>query len=322
MAGENGGLWGGIAAGIGTLAAGIWDAISTRKTAKENTDKTIAANKAEAEVAYERAKDMVQMQNEYNSPQSQMQRFAAAGLNPHLVYSQGNAGNQSSTPEYRPARLEYNYAAGNYGAAVNSMLPMMMQVGSWMMDMKAKDQALQQGQENLYTTDLKQAQLQQLISYLEKRNPKLLEEMDNKLNLFPYQKDMQIFRVDRAHAELQKFAQEYEHLYGHKMLPNNTYFNQPEQSGMRSEQLLEQRLKNMSQMYRNKLLDAQSSWTDFDITNPQQLMQGVVGGAMSLFGQALRLKPSASGKINQGRLKKKRTRTVGRDKTEFFEYNE
>lgn len=35
------------------------------------------------------------MQNEYNLPINQMQRFKDAGLNPHLIYGQGNAGNAS-----------------------------------------------------------------------------------------------------------------------------------------------------------------------------------------------------------------------------------
>jgi len=39
----------------------------------------------------------VRTQNEYNSPRSQMQRYQAAGLNPHLVYSQGTPGNQSES---------------------------------------------------------------------------------------------------------------------------------------------------------------------------------------------------------------------------------
>lgn len=36
------------------------------------------------------------MQNAYNSPKAQMQRFDEAGLNPNLVYTQGNAGNAGS----------------------------------------------------------------------------------------------------------------------------------------------------------------------------------------------------------------------------------
>jgi len=37
-------------------------------------------------------------QNDYNSPQAQMQRFKAAGLNPNLIYGQGNSGNAGSIP--------------------------------------------------------------------------------------------------------------------------------------------------------------------------------------------------------------------------------
>lgn len=41
------------------------------------------------------------MQNEYNSPENQMARFKAAGLNPNLIYGQGNSGNAGAiqTPD-------------------------------------------------------------------------------------------------------------------------------------------------------------------------------------------------------------------------------
>lgn len=41
------------------------------------------------------------MQNAYNSPEAQMQRFKDAGLNPNLIYGQGNPGNAGaiSTPD-------------------------------------------------------------------------------------------------------------------------------------------------------------------------------------------------------------------------------
>lgn len=42
--------------------------------------------------------DMWNLQNEYNSPQAQMKRFEEAGLNPALIYSQGNPGNATSAP--------------------------------------------------------------------------------------------------------------------------------------------------------------------------------------------------------------------------------
>lgn len=48
----------------------------------------------------------LQMQLDYNSPANQMKRFKEAGLNPHLVYGQGNPGNQNAplqSPDIKPA---------------------------------------------------------------------------------------------------------------------------------------------------------------------------------------------------------------------------
>lgn len=58
------------------------------------------------------------MQNEYNSPQAQMQRFQAAGLNPHLIYGQGNAGNAGpiATPDVQTPQ----YRTPEWGNAVSS----------------------------------------------------------------------------------------------------------------------------------------------------------------------------------------------------------
>lgn len=41
---------------------------------------------------------MWNMNNEYNSPVNQMKRFKEAGLNPHLIYGQGNPGNAVMSP--------------------------------------------------------------------------------------------------------------------------------------------------------------------------------------------------------------------------------
>lgn len=47
----------------------------------------------------------IRKQNEYNSPRSQMARYQSGGLNPHLVYSQGNPGNQSQAMQ-QPESLQ------------------------------------------------------------------------------------------------------------------------------------------------------------------------------------------------------------------------
>lgn len=95
-----------IGAGAVALGQGIASWVS-----KRNTDKTIKANKEQAKYAYDQQKEMVAAQNEYNSPASQMGRYSEAGLNPHLIYSQGNPGNQATIPQYQAPRAEYKYAS-------------------------------------------------------------------------------------------------------------------------------------------------------------------------------------------------------------------
>lgn len=77
--------------------------------AKYNTDQTIEANKKMSEYAYSKDLQMWNMQNQYNSPTAQMQRFKDAGLNPNLIYGQGSPGNATQLPKYQAPRSEYNY---------------------------------------------------------------------------------------------------------------------------------------------------------------------------------------------------------------------
>lgn len=53
-----------------------------------------------------------QMQNEYNSPKAQMQRYKDANLNPHLIYGQGDSGNSfqvrsADTPSWDPKAPQF-----------------------------------------------------------------------------------------------------------------------------------------------------------------------------------------------------------------------
>jgi len=52
---------------------------------------------------------MWHMNNEYNKPIMQMQRFKEAGLNPHLIYGQGNSGNSSmaSLPQQETPKVDF-----------------------------------------------------------------------------------------------------------------------------------------------------------------------------------------------------------------------
>lgn len=84
----------GFLGGIGTLGAGIASSISNYKSVQ-------ATNKAQMDLAKyqaDRNLELWNLNNEYNTPQAQMERYKAAGLNPNLIYGEGSgaSGNSSS----------------------------------------------------------------------------------------------------------------------------------------------------------------------------------------------------------------------------------
>lgn len=87
--------------GAGSLLSSLQDTYLTNKQMENQRDL----------LAEQREWDLAQWhrQNEYNSPASQMERFEAAGLNPNLMYDQGNPGlagtiqtSAGQAPAYKP----------------------------------------------------------------------------------------------------------------------------------------------------------------------------------------------------------------------------
>lgn len=268
-------VWGAIA----LAGASAYDTYQGSKTSKRNTDKTISANKSEAELAYQRNLEMWNLQNAYNSPAAQMARFKEAGLNPHLMYGQGTPGNAQAPPAYSPPDIQYKYEAPQYGAAIGSILPTLMSVGSWMQDMRLKEAQLIKVKESTEYNTIQQDQLRQLITYLEQKNPRALKTMDNSLSLFPYQYSIQESQKDIANTKASDLLAEFEYKHGH--------YEDYHPDGFRSMQKENLRLKNLQEFSKSKLLDAQSAFTDFDITNPQAIMQLVLSGVMGMAGKTL-----------------------------------
>jgi len=56
--------------------------------------------------------DFWEMQNAYNTPEAQMQRYKEAGLNPNLIYGQGNSGNAGSIST--PDAQRYDHKTPDY----------------------------------------------------------------------------------------------------------------------------------------------------------------------------------------------------------------
>lgn len=109
-----------IIGGIVSALAGTAGAISNRKAQKDAN----AANIHIAQMNNEANAANVDKMNEYNSPASQVARLSAAGLNPNLVYGNGQVMNTQDSPvtytapQVSPAGFDFS-AIGDAG---NSMI--------------------------------------------------------------------------------------------------------------------------------------------------------------------------------------------------------
>lgn len=106
---------------IGGIISGLGNVVATAMTNR--------ANRHLAEYAYSRDLEMWNRQNEYNSPQAQMDRLQAAGLNPAMMYGQGSqaAGQAKEMPRYNAPTMDYTAA-----------IPMIAQTLSTFQDIKVK----------------------------------------------------------------------------------------------------------------------------------------------------------------------------------------
>lgn len=78
---------------------------------------------------------MWNMQNAYNSPVNQMSRYQAAGLNPNLIYGQGNSGNASSAPSASDAANKTTVPFMNFNAAQGLSMYQDLQMKQKQMDL-------------------------------------------------------------------------------------------------------------------------------------------------------------------------------------------
>lgn len=125
------------------------------------------ANRENAKLAYQTAIDSIKMQeqansrlmdksnafnlemwnkeNEYNSPQAQMERYKAAGLNPNLVATQGTPGNAQGAPQASEISTDYsNYKSGPEKVAfkmdfLDNMVKSVVGIAGALEDLKSKN---------------------------------------------------------------------------------------------------------------------------------------------------------------------------------------
>ena len=96
--------------GAGAIAQVIGQGAQHRHE-KSLNERTIQAQRDQAEFAYNKDLEMWNRANEYNAPTAQMARLREAGLNPNLVYGKGaTATSSAQLPKYQAVRPEYNYS--------------------------------------------------------------------------------------------------------------------------------------------------------------------------------------------------------------------
>lgn len=122
--------------------AGVVGDFVSQHSANKNVDKQIAAQREENEKARSHNLMLAELQNkwnveqwakenEYNSPSAQMARYAAAGLNPNLIYGQSNtsaqlSGSLSSGAPASPADMSaYGRKGSPVGKALENLDPFM-----------------------------------------------------------------------------------------------------------------------------------------------------------------------------------------------------
>lgn len=135
---------GGLASGVSSLFSGVGSLFSQHQN-KKLLEQTHKYNMQLAKYQYDKNMEAWHMQNEYNSPSSQMSRLKQAGLNPNLVYGNGTVtGNTTSNvPEYKASELgTYQYPSdmgfGNFGQAIDNTVKQTLSTLSLLQDLRNK----------------------------------------------------------------------------------------------------------------------------------------------------------------------------------------
>lgn len=102
--------------GLVSGAMGIGGTAKASSDAVKAVEKQNEGNLLLAQYAYDADLDMWNRQNDYNTPLNQMARLKDAGLNPNLMYGQGNTGNASSSPSFHAPQLAAYTSFQDYGA--------------------------------------------------------------------------------------------------------------------------------------------------------------------------------------------------------------
>jgi len=144
---------------IGSLISGLFGTFNNQQSIEEQKKENQKAREHNLSLARLQNQwniDQWNRENEYNSPAAQMQRFAAAGLNPDLIYGQQTTGGQisgslTSGAPANPANIGALLASkdSNLSKAYGALGDAMMQLPMYREELRAKRLANDEKQEDI-----------------------------------------------------------------------------------------------------------------------------------------------------------------------------
>lgn len=173
------------------------------------------ANQRMAEYQYGRDLHMWNLQNAYNTPAAQMQRFKDAGLNPNMIYGQGNPGNATVLPKYSRAEQQPVDYVSPIGGGVLDVLGSFQdyQVKQAQIDnLKANNELIRENiglaatRQNMMATQSGTLSATQPYSIMKAKYDAMRKEQeyDQKSELFPYSLEYAKGRIGYQSSQVDK----------------------------------------------------------------------------------------------------------------------
>lgn len=191
-------LEGWIGAAIAGLAA-IASSIIASSSSKKQTNKTAAANMQLAEYQAEKNEALIDKQNAYNAPKAQMGRFSEAGLNPNLIYSQGNPGNQASPARYDAPTVDYHFTPFQIPEVLGMYQDFEMK--------QAQIENINASTDNVNERTINESLRHELMSLAGKKGAL---DLETKSILAPYQRAIGKIQYQKAGLDVQKLMNSFQ----------------------------------------------------------------------------------------------------------------
>lgn len=215
-------------------AVSLASSIIASRSSKKQAERTANANMELAKYQAGVNEAFIDKQNVYNTPANQMSRFGEAGLNPNLIYGQGNAGNQAQPARYEAPRVDYHFNPLQIPEVLSPFQDYRMREAQ-IDSVKAQTESTR--------TEIGNKLLARLLTQVQ-TSKKEFDLQQSKV-LAPYQADI---KHGEAQAAYTKLMQEFARLDGMK-LENALKSEQVKQAPIRTEIMETERLFNQ---YRNQ----------------------------------------------------------------------